>query len=151
MESHRRSPLTPLPIVIEEKIEEAKPVEIPVESVFQWKKEFSRRKSQRCLDLSSSEIFSNDSIDEEKSTKKTARPALVAIDFNALDEDLRANETSHQTQRDADKENVSTMAKKRSIASTIAADPPRKKQKKVNAKPLPQGQKSITNFFSLNK
>ncbi|CAF3639923.1 unnamed protein product [Adineta steineri] len=76
-----RSPLTPIPIVIEQIVEipiEEKSIDIPVESVFMWKKKtkqndmkkdmvptkknkFERRKSQRCLDLSAIEEKSFDS------------------------------------------------------------------------------------------
>ncbi|CAF1369605.1 unnamed protein product [Adineta steineri] len=76
-----RSPLTPIPIVIEKIVEipiEEKSIDIPAESVFMWKKKtkendikkdivptkknkFERRKSQRCLDLSAIEEKSFDS------------------------------------------------------------------------------------------
>jgi hypothetical protein len=73
-----------------------------------------------------------------------------------LNEDRQQNETENPDKSpnaisfslvsDSDKENLAITIKKRPIASTII-EPPRKKQKKITAKPLITGQKMITNFF----
>jgi hypothetical protein len=49
---------------------------------------------------------------------------------------------------EGDKENLPIINKKRTITSTNP-EPARKKQKKINGKPLITGQKMITTFFQL--
>ncbi|CAF1324407.1 unnamed protein product [Adineta steineri] len=112
-----RSPLTPIPIVIEEILEipiEEKSIDIPVESVFMWKKKtkennmkkdivptkknkFERRKSQRCLDLSAIEEKSfdsgsqtNHSIDfNENTSSGSIRQPLGEIHMNSFEIEQR--------------------------------------------------------------
>jgi hypothetical protein len=168
-----RSPLTPIPIVIEQVPIEEKAIEIPVESVFMWqkkedlaanKKRYRRRKSQRCLDLSTIDEQSfdfdeitTDSNEKISSQSVSTRQPLGEIDINLLNNDDRepteneiheknSNSISFSLVSDSDKENLPITIKKRSIASTNI-EPPRKKQKKINPKPLITGQKTITNFF----
>jgi len=64
------------------------------------------------------------------------------------------NETNDKNQNsllfslgnEVNKENLPITIPKRSITSTNV-EPPRKKPKKINVKPLITGQKMITNFF----
>jgi len=162
-----RSPITPIPIVIDKVVEipiEEKPIDTPVESVFMWQKKdekedskrYRRRKSQRCLDLSTIEekTFDTDEITNhsiEVSSSGSQRQPLGEIDINSFnneDRPLTENETSDKSQNsislvsDTDKENLL----KRTISSTNI-EPSRKKQKKIHPKPLITGQKMITNFF----
>jgi len=77
------------------------------------------------------------------------------MDINSLNHEerqLTENETNDKNPNlfslvsNGDKENLPITIKKRTIAS-INLEPPRKKQKKILAKPLLTGQKMITNFF----
>ncbi|CAF4390393.1 unnamed protein product, partial [Adineta steineri] len=136
-----RSPLTPIPIIIEQVLEipiEEKSVDIPVESVFMWKKKtkendmkkdfvptkknkFERRKSQRCLDLSSIEEKSFDSgsqtthsIDSnENISSGSIRQPLGEIHMNSfeieqrqqIDNDKNSNSIPFSLISEGDKEN----------------------------------------------
>ncbi|CAF4528543.1 unnamed protein product [Rotaria sp. Silwood2] len=185
------SPLTPLPIVIDhvpEKPIEEKPIDIPVESVFMWqkttknkdskkieddssnKKRYRRRKSQRCLDLSTIQeksfdsdsvinhsVNSDDKISSQSISSGSTRQPLGEIDINSFNNEERQqaeNENSNTSQHSMlfslvsgnDKENLSITIAKRTITTTNI-EPPRKKQKKTNSKVLVPGQKMITNFF----
>ncbi|CAF3039252.1 unnamed protein product, partial [Rotaria sp. Silwood2] len=186
-----QSPLTPLPIVIDhvpEKPIEEKPIDIPVESVFMWqkttknkdskkieddssnKKRYRRRKSQRCLDLSTIQeksfdsdsvinhsVNSDDKISSQSISSGSTRQPLGEIDINSFNNEERQqaeNENSNTSQHSMlfslvsgnDKENLSITIAKRTITTTNI-EPPRKKQKKTNSKVLVPGQKMITNFF----
>ncbi|CAF0793906.1 unnamed protein product [Adineta ricciae] len=182
-----QSPVTPVAVTVKQPVEiltEEKPIDTPVESVFMWKqkneiqmegnatskrKKFQRRKSQRCLDLSSVEeqtlhtdSLTNHSTDSNEKTfssgsSGSARQPLGEIDVSSLISEERQaadSETNEKSQSQKslplvsndDQENQSINKNKRTIASTNV-DEPRKKAKKTNAKPLIVGQKMITNFF----
>ncbi|CAF3411726.1 unnamed protein product [Rotaria sp. Silwood1] len=188
-----QSPLTPLPIAIDhvpEKPIEEKSIDIPVESVFLWQKttknkdnkeneenscnknRYRRRKSQRCLDLSTIQeksfdsdaiinhsMDSNDKITSQSISSCSTRQPLGEIDINSFSNEERQqieNENSNTSQHSIlfslvsgkDKENLPITIVKRTITTTNI-EPPRKKQKKTNSKPLVAGQKTITNFFRL--
>ncbi|CAF3256213.1 unnamed protein product [Rotaria socialis] len=198
-----QSPITPLPLIIEfvpEAPIEEKSVEIAVESVFMWQKStkekddnktevnsssssfvsassknkhYRRRKSQRCLNLSTIReksfdsdsvvdhfIDSNDKISSQTCSSGSTRQPLGEIDINSFNSDERSateNENSSASQHPilfslvsgSDKENLPVTVAKRTMKATNT-EQPHKKQKKTNNKPLVVGQKMITSFFRSN-
>ncbi|CAF3405359.1 unnamed protein product [Rotaria sp. Silwood1] len=129
-------------------------------------------KSQRCLDLSTIQeksfdsdaiinhsMDSNDKITSQSISSCSTRQPLGEIDINSFSNEERQqieNENSNTSQHSIlfslvsgkDKENLPITIVKRTITTTNI-EPPRKKQKKTNSKPLVAGQKTITNFFRL--
>lgn len=101
---------------------------------------------------------SNDKTRSLSCSSGSTRQPLGEIDINSFnseerqqieneDNDKSQNATLFSLVSEGDKENLSiTNNKKRTTASTNI-EQPRKKQKKMNPKPLIVGQKMITNFF----
>jgi hypothetical protein len=107
------------------------------------------------LDFDSITNHSTDS--NEKISSGSIRQPLGEININLFNNEERQeteNEIDDKNQssisftlvHNNDKENLLINIKKRTITSTNL-EPARKKQKKINAKPLIIGQKMITNFF----